>query len=69
MRFPRTLAFAALAASPVLSLASCGGDAEGARKAYGYSIEYSMRSLLSFVARYGDDNLVLVVLGGGDCDQ
>ena len=39
------------------------GDAEGAREAYGYSIEYSMRTLLSFVARYGDDNLVLVVLG------
>jgi phosphatidylglycerophosphate synthase len=39
------------------------GDAKGARKAYGYSIEYSMRALLSFVARSGDDNLVLVVLG------
>jgi len=39
------------------------GDARGAREAYGYSIEYSMRALLSFVARYGDDNLVLVVLG------
>jgi LysM repeat protein len=35
MRFPRTLAFAALAASPVLSLASCGGDAEGARTTLG----------------------------------
>jgi LysM repeat protein len=35
MRFPRTLAFAALAASPVLSLTSCGGDAEGARTTLG----------------------------------
>ena len=35
MRFPRTLAFAALAASPILSLTSCGGDAEGARTTLG----------------------------------
>src|SRR5262245_28176272 len=35
MRFPRTLAFAALAASPVLLLTSCGGDAEGARTTLG----------------------------------
>ena len=35
MRFPRTLAFAALAASPVLSLTSCGGDSAGARTTLG----------------------------------
>lgn len=35
MRFPRTLAFAALAASPVLSLTSCGGDNAGARTTLG----------------------------------
>ena len=35
MRFPRTLAFAALAASPVLSLTSCGGDAAGAKTTLG----------------------------------
>jgi len=35
MRFPRTLAFAVLAASPVLSLTSCGDDAEGARTTLG----------------------------------
>jgi phosphatidylglycerophosphate synthase len=39
------------------------GDAERARAAYGHSIEYSMRTIFSFVRRYGDDNLVLVVLG------
>ena len=39
------------------------GDAERARTAYGHSIEYSLRSLFSFVQRYGDKNLVLVVLG------
>jgi len=39
------------------------GDAKRARAAYGRSIEYSLRTLFSFVQRYGDDNLVLVVLG------
>ena len=35
----------------------------GVRGAYAQSIEYSLRSLFSFVQRYGDDDLVLVVLG------
>jgi hypothetical protein len=39
------------------------GDARRARRAYGDSIEYSLRALVSFVRRYGDDDLVLVVLG------
>jgi phosphatidylglycerophosphate synthase len=39
------------------------GDADRARKAYGHSIEYSLRALFSFVRRYGDDDTVLVVLG------
>jgi phosphatidylglycerophosphate synthase len=39
------------------------GDAERARAAYGHSIEYSLRTIFSFVQRYGDDDLVLVVLG------
>ena len=39
------------------------GDAERARKAYGHSIEYSMKTLFSFVQRYGNDDTVLVVLG------
>jgi phosphatidylglycerophosphate synthase len=33
------------------------------RAAYGRSIEYTLNALVSFVQRYGDDNLVLVVLG------
>jgi hypothetical protein len=33
------------------------------RSAYGRSIEYSLIALFSFVQRYGDDDLVLVVLG------
>jgi len=45
------------------SEASLFGDAERARKAYGASIEYSLRALFSFVQRYGDDDTVLVVLG------
>ncbi|MFI5834981.1 sulfatase [Micromonospora sp. NPDC051300] len=36
---------------------------EGTRKAYRKSIVYSLRTLVSYVQRYGDDNLVLVFLG------
>ena len=39
------------------------GDGARARAAYGHSIEYSLRTLFSYVRRYGDDNTVLVVLG------
>ncbi len=39
------------------------GDADRAREAYGHSIEYSLRTIVSFVRRYGGDNLVMVVLG------
>jgi phosphatidylglycerophosphate synthase len=43
--------------------ASLFGDSERARAAYGHSIEYSLKTLFSFVRRYGHDDLVLVVLG------
>jgi len=43
--------------------ASLFGDAKRARSAYGHSIEYSLRSLFSFVQQSHDKNLVLVVLG------
>jgi hypothetical protein len=33
------------------------------RAAYGQSIEYSLSTVFSFVQRYGDDDMVLVVLG------
>ncbi|MET0838976.1 MAG: sulfatase-like hydrolase/transferase, partial [Marmoricola sp.] len=36
---------------------------ERVRAAYGEAIEYSLRSLVSFVEHYGDDDLVLVFLG------
>ena len=38
-------------------------DVERVRAAYGRSIEYSLKTLFSFVQHYGNDNLVLVVLG------
>jgi phosphatidylglycerophosphate synthase len=38
-------------------------DAERARAAYGHSIEYSLSTIFSFVQRFGDDHLVLVVVG------
>jgi phosphatidylglycerophosphate synthase len=39
------------------------GDHDRVRAAYGRSIEYSLNTLVSFVQNYGDDDLVLVVLG------
>jgi phosphatidylglycerophosphate synthase len=38
-------------------------DRRRVRAAYGRSIEYSLRTIFSFVQRYGDDNLVIVMLG------
>ncbi len=38
-------------------------DSSRLRAAYGRSIQYTMSTLVSFVRRYGDPNLVLVVLG------
>jgi hypothetical protein len=38
-------------------------DGDRVRQAYGQSIEYSLSALISFVETYGDNNLVLVVLG------
>ncbi len=48
---------------PAEESAGLFGDAERARAAYADSIEYSLNTIFSFVQRYGDDNLVLVVLG------
>jgi hypothetical protein len=38
-------------------------DGRTARVSYGRSIEYALSTLISFVQRYGDDNLVLLFLG------
>ena len=46
-----------------LTRAELFSDHARVRAAYGQSIEYTMNALVSFVQHYGDDNLVLVVLG------
>ena len=38
-------------------------DQEQVRAAYGQSIQYSLNTLISFVRTYGDQNLVLIMLG------
>ena len=48
---------------PAEESAGLFGDDERARAAYAHSIEYSLSTVFSFVQRYGDDDLVLVVLG------
>jgi hypothetical protein len=48
---------------PAEESAGLFGDAERAQAAYAHSIEYSLSTIFSFVQRYGDDDLVLVVLG------
>ena len=38
-------------------------NADNVRTSYGASIQYTLSTLVSFVQEYGDDNLVLIVLG------
>jgi phosphatidylglycerophosphate synthase len=45
------------------SKAALFGDSARARAAYGHSIEYSLRTLFSFIGRYATKNTVLIVLG------
>jgi phosphatidylglycerophosphate synthase len=46
-----------------VTTAALWSDHDRVRGAYGRSVEYSLNALFSFVERYGDDDLVLVVLG------
>jgi phosphatidylglycerophosphate synthase len=46
-----------------VTTAALWSDHDRVREAYGRSVEYSLNTLVSFVQRYGDDDLVLVVLG------
>jgi phosphatidylglycerophosphate synthase len=46
-----------------VTAASLWSDADRVRAAYGRSVEYSLNTLVSFVQHYGDEDLVLVVLG------
>jgi hypothetical protein len=48
---------------PAEESAGLFGDAGEARAAFAHSIEYSLSTIFSFVQRYGDEDLVLVVLG------
>ncbi len=38
-------------------------DRDRIRQAYGHAVEYSLRALVRFLTTYGDDDLVVVVLG------
>ncbi len=46
-----------------VSTGALWSDHDQVRAAYGRSIEYSLNAVFSFVQRYGNDDLVLVVLG------
>ena len=46
-----------------VTAATLWSDHDRVRAAYGRSIEYSLNTLVSFVEHYGDNHLVLVVLG------
>ena len=46
-----------------MTAAALWSDHDEVRAAYGRSVEYSLNALISFVQNYGDDDLVLVVLG------
>ena len=51
------------AGGPADAAPSSSATTQRVRAAYGQSIEYTMNALVSFVQHYGDNNLVLVVLG------
>jgi phosphatidylglycerophosphate synthase len=53
----------------VSNQAAIFSDPDQARAAFGHSIEYTLSAIFSFVQRYGDDNLVLVVLGDHQPDH
>jgi phosphatidylglycerophosphate synthase len=46
-----------------LTTAALWSDHDEVRAAYGRSVEYSLNALVSFVQSYGDDDLVLIMLG------
>ncbi len=54
--------FTSLPVSTVTT-AALWGDHDKVRAAYGRSIQYSLNALVSFVQHFGNDDLVLVVLG------
>lgn len=61
-RIPRLVAWDELGDGSIFHRIPADEPAD-VRAAYGRSIEYSLGALFSFVQRYGDEDLVLVVLG------
>ena len=62
-RIPRLIAWDEIGDGSIFDEIPAQEPAQGVRAAYAHSIEYSLSALFSFVQRYGDDDLVLVVLG------
>ncbi|WP_254910040.1 sulfatase [Micromonospora sp. NBS 11-29] len=61
---PRLIDWDDVGDGSVFSGSARGGDEDGGtREAYRRSVVYSLRTLISYVERYGDEDLVLVVLG------
>jgi phosphatidylglycerophosphate synthase len=62
-RIPRLVAWDDVGDGSIFDRIPAQESAQDVRAAYGRSIEYSLSTVLSFVLRYGDGDLVLVVLG------
>jgi phosphatidylglycerophosphate synthase len=62
-RIPRLIPWSRVGDGSVFDRIPPADKGHGVRAAYGRSIEYSLRTLFSFVRRYGDDKTVVVVLG------
>jgi len=62
-RIPRLIAWDDVGDGSIFDRIPADEFAQATRVGYARSIEYSLSALFSFVQRYGDDDLVLVVLG------
>jgi hypothetical protein len=62
-KIPRLIPWSQVGDGSVFNSIPLADKGHGVRAAYGRSIEYSLRTLFSFVRRYGNDKTVLVVLG------
>ena len=62
-RIPRLISWDDVGDGSIFDRIPAEEPTQGVRAAYGRSIEYSLSALFSFVQRYGNEDLVLVVLG------
>jgi phosphatidylglycerophosphate synthase len=62
-RIPRLISWDDIGDGSIFDRVPADEFAQATRAGYARSIEYSLSTLFSFVQRYGDDDLVLVVLG------